>query len=204
VVSAGTQLRLLDPVHNSVGAGVVTSTGGSVVSGTQLRLLDPVQTSVGAGVVTSTGGEQLRLLVPSQTVGSEVVGAGVVTSTGGEQLRLLVPSQAVGAGVVTSTGGSVVGIQLRLLEPEQTSTGAEVVVAGTQLRLLEPEQTSTGAEVVVSVVLLIFSAEQKAMIAKIAKTKRIVRIVVMMLCCFVVLLHCYVVREYAFISSSVL
>jgi hypothetical protein len=70
VVSTGTQLRLLEPVQ-TVGAGVVTSTGGSVVSGTQLRLLDPVQT-VGAGVVTS-------------------VGAGVVTSTGGEQLRLLVP-----------------------------------------------------------------------------------------------------------------
>jgi hypothetical protein len=63
-------------------------------------------------------------------------------------------------------------------------------VVGMQLRLLEPEQTSTGAEVVVVVeVLLSFSAEQKAMIAKIANTKRIVRIVVMILVVFAALLY---------------
>jgi hypothetical protein len=150
-------------VAGVVGAGVVTSTGGSVVSGTQLRLLEPMQT-VGAGVVTSTGGEVV--VVQSMQVGHSLPVRLLLTTTTAPQGHV---GQVVGAGVVTSTGGAVVVV--------------------TQLRLLAPEHTSTGAEVVVLVeVLLNFSAEQKAMIAKTANARRIVRIVVMMLCCFVVLL----------------
>ncbi len=171
VVVAGTQLRLLLPVHTSTGASVVVVGAAVVVvvDGTQLRLLLPEQISTGASVVVVVGAV---VVVHTLQTGQELDVRRFVSCNGaspqGHGAQVVGGAVLSGAGVDAGVGGhskqtgheppsairllltalilrprTVRGSTLSTVPQRQTGHG---VVAGVQLRRLFPAHTSAVVE----------------------------------------------------------